>query len=329
MKKNSVLRKVLTISLAAAMMAGTGFTAVNSYVGMNVSVNAAETYAANSDELPFIPIAIRNQSTISAKEIVLGQTVTVNAKASKNNCTYAVYYKQKAQSEWTTKQRFGTNDTVTIKPAKATDYDVCVKVKDSTGKIIKKYFEVKVNEKLANTSTLSSENIVLGQKITAHGTATGGIGKYQYQVFYKQTAQSSWTKAQDFSENADVVFKPAKVTDYDVCVKVKDDTGKIEQKYFIVKVGEKLNNTSPIPAVTIRQGASVTLKGSATGGAGNYTYAVYYKQKAQSKWTTKQNFDENAIVSVKPAQATDYDICIKVKDTDGTISKKYFTVTVN
>ena len=309
MKKNSVLRKVLTISLAAAMMAGTGFTAVNSYVGMNVSVNAAETYAANSDELPFIPIAIRNQSTISAKEIVLGQTVTVNAKASKNNCTYAVYYKQKAQSEWTTKQRFGTNDTVTIKPAKATDYDVCVKVKDSTGKIIKKYFEVKVNEKLANTSTLSSENIVLGQKITAHGTATGGIGKYQYQVFYKQTAQSSWTKAQD--------------------VKVKDDTGKIEQKYFIVKVGEKLNNTSTISAVTIRQGASVTLKGSATGGAGNYTYAVYYKQKAQSKWTTKQNFDENAIVSVKPAQATDYDICIKVKDTDGTISKKYFTVTVN
>ena len=36
----------------------------------------------------------------------------------------------------------------------------------------------------------------------------------------------------------------------------------------------------------------------------------------------------NAVVSIKPAQATDYDICIKVKDKDGTISKKYFTVTV-
>ena len=44
MKKNSVLRKVLAVSLAAAMLADTGFTAVGSYVGTSVSVSAAETY---------------------------------------------------------------------------------------------------------------------------------------------------------------------------------------------------------------------------------------------------------------------------------------------
>ncbi|MBQ5564470.1 MAG: hypothetical protein IIT39_13945 [Clostridia bacterium] len=37
---------------------------------------------------------------------------------------------------------------------------------------------------------------------------------------------------------------------------------------------------------------------SATGGAGDYTYAVFYKQKAQTKWTTKQDFNENSVVSI-------------------------------
>ncbi len=72
----------------------------------------------------------------------------------------------------------------------------------------------------------------------------------------------------------------------------------------------------------------MTVNCSATGGKGDYTYAVLYKQKSQSKWTTKQDFNDNADVSIKPAQATDYDICVKVKDKDGTIVKKYFTVTV-
>ena len=44
MKKNSILRKVLAVSLAAAMLAGTGFTAVGQFVGTNVSVSASETY---------------------------------------------------------------------------------------------------------------------------------------------------------------------------------------------------------------------------------------------------------------------------------------------
>ncbi len=206
--------------------------------------------------------------------------------------------------------------------------EICVKVKDSTGKVVKKYFDVKVNAKLANNSTLSADNIVLGQKITVNGLAQGGMGNYQYQVVYKQTAQTKWTTAQAFSENPTVTFKPAKATTYDVCVKAKDSNGTIIKKFFTVQVNAKLTNISSVSATQIKKGSTVTVKGSATGGAGDYTYAVFYKQKAQTTWTTNQNFNENAVVSIKPAQATDYEICIKVKDKDGTISKKYFTVTV-
>ena len=47
--------------------------------------------------------------------------------------------------KWTQKQDFDTNNTVEIKPAKAADYQICVKIKDENGSIAKKYFDLKVN----------------------------------------------------------------------------------------------------------------------------------------------------------------------------------------
>ena len=108
----------------------------------------------------------------------------------------------------------------------------------------------------------------------------------------------------------------------------RKSTGKIVKKFFEVKVNAKLKNTSTISATTIKKGNTVTLNGSATGGMGGYTYAFLYKKKAETKWTTRQGYKDNSEILVRPYTNTDYDICIKVKDKDGTIAKKYFTVTV-
>ena len=90
----------------------------------------------------------------------------------------------------------------------------------------------------------------------------------------------------------------------------------------------RLKNISTISAEKIKKGDKITVNSSATGGAGDYIYAVYYKQKSQTKWTTKQDFNANSVVSIKPAKATDYEICVKVKDKDGTIAKQYFELKV-
>ena len=183
---------------------------------------------------------------------------------------------------------------------------------------------------LTNNSTLSATSITLGTKITAAGKATGGTGTYQYQVVYKQTAQTSWTTAQNFSTNSTVTFKPAKATTYDVCVKVKDSAGTIVKKFFTVTVSNNaLANNSTLSATSITLGTKITATGKATGGTGTYQYQVVYKQTAQTSWTTAQNFASNAKVTFKPAAATTYDVCVKVKDSDGTIVKKYFTLTVS
>ena len=97
---------------------------------------------------------------------------------------------------------------------------------------------------------------------------------------------------------------------------------------FVADYVEPLANTSTISATSIKLGETVTLTGKATGGIAPYQYQMVYKKVSDTKWTTKQNFSENTTVSIKPANATDYDVCIKVKDTTGTVEKKYFSVTV-
>ena len=275
---------------------------------------------------------LANTSTISATEINLGDTVTVNAKGTGGigAYTYAVLYKKTSESKWTNKQDFAANAKVSFKPTTATSYDVCVKVKDSKGTVEKKYFTVKVTAAaLTNTSTISAESIKLGETVTLNGSAKGGKSPYTYSFLYKKTSESKWTNKQDFAANATVSVKPSAATTYDICIKVKDAKGTVEKKYFTVKVTKPLANTSTISATAIKKGGTVTVTGSATGGAGSYTYSVLSKQKSQSKWTTKQDFAANAKVSVQPSAATTYDVCVKVKDKDGTVEKKYFEVKVS
>ena len=275
---------------------------------------------------------LKNNSTISAESIVLGNTFKVTAAAADGmgGYTYAVLYKKASDSKWTTKQDFKANASVDIKPANAVKYDVCVKVKDISGTIEKKFFTVDVKAALTNDSAISAESIELGNSVTVNAKAAGGAGSYQYQVVYKKKTDTKWATAQNFSTNTTVSFKPASAVQYDVCVKVKDSDGTIVKKFFELNVtaGEKLANHSTISAASIAKGQTVTVKCAATGGKSPYTYAVFYKQSAQAKWTTKQDFAENDTVTIKPANATTYDVCAKVKDADGTIVKEYFTVEV-
>ena len=274
--------------------------------------------------------ALANTSTLSATSITLGNSITAKCSATGGTSPYQyqVVYKQTAQTTWSTIQAYGTNTSVSFKPLKATTYDVCIKVKDGSKAEVKKYFTVTVKNSLTNTSTLSATSITLGNSITAKCSATGGTSPYQYQVVYKQTAQTTWSTVQAYGTNTSVSFKPAKATTYDVCIKVKDGNKTEVKKYFTVTVKSAVSNTSTVSATSITKGKSVTVKCAATGGTSPYTYAVYYKQTAQTSWTEKQNFSSNASVSITPATATTYDICVKAKDQSGSVAKKYFTLTV-
>lgn len=103
--------------------------------------------------------------------IELGTTLTVTGSAdggSKEGYTYAFYYKREGSTKWTCKQGFKDNDTITLTPAFTGNYQLCVKVKDSTGKVAKMYTDVFVKNAFENTSTISDETIKKGDTVTVN-----------------------------------------------------------------------------------------------------------------------------------------------------------------
>jgi len=268
---------------------------------------------------PCLPIQL-----LSAKKV----TFTGKASGGTGTYQYAFLYKKASENKWVNKQSFAANDTVSIKPEAAVDYDVCIKVKDSSGTVEKKYFTLHVNEALESASTISSLNIGKGQTVTVSAAGKNGVGPYTYSVLYKQKSKTKWTTKQDFSQNSQIEVKPASTGLYDVCVKVKDSLGTIAKTYFEVNVAAAVTSNSTISATEIKKGESVTVKAAAQNGIAPYTYSVQYKQQSKSKWTTQQEFDANDTIVVTPASAVAYDICVKVQDGTGTVAKQYFVVTV-
>ena len=229
------------------------------------------------------------------------------------------------------------NKNVKVKKTFSTDYDsvliyeidentIGLKVdKDGNGT-----YETDITNQstFKNISTLSAQTIKLGETITATAKATGGTTPYTYAVYYKKSSSTSWMKAQDYSTNSKVKIKPAKAVKYDILVKVKDSKGTVAKKNFTVNVTKELVNNSILSATTVKKGSSVTATAKASGGTGKYTYGVYYKKATSETWTTAQSYGTNTTVTIKPAAAVKYDVCVKVKDSLGNIAKKYFTVTV-
>ena len=275
-------------------------------------------------------LRLTSNTKVSPTTIKLGKefTVTYDAMYGTGDISYNIYYKLQSEDMWTNIQEFPGTNTDTIKPEKEGIYDVLVAANDSEGNKATKTFTVTVTKDLTNDSTVVNDTIVLGSSIDVKATASGGTENYTYAVYYKQAAQNTWTCAQSYSQNTDVRITPKAATTYDVRVKVKDTSGKIVNKDFTVNVVKKLTNTSTVSAESITLGQTVTVNASAVGGAGDYTYAVYYKKSSSNSWTLKQNYDKNSTITIKPAARTDYDICIKVKDSSGTVQKIYKTLTV-
>ncbi len=191
------------------------------------------------------------------------------------------------------------------------------------------------NIELTNTTTIDSDTIALGTRLTVNMSAEGGAGDYTYAVMYRKMNGTNWVVAQDYKDNTAVHIKPAKATQYIICVKAKDADGTVVKKYFTVDVKDTitddegaLKNTSTIPEQTIKLGDRMTINVSSEDGSGDHTYAVYYRKLAGTKWVRRQYFSTNTDVSIKPAKATQYLVCVKVKDDSGVVEKKYFVVNV-
>ena len=290
----------------------------------------AEEYAKNVGR-KFVEFSeLENFSFAYSDKVMLGETVNLRALSDGGIGTkqYTFLYKKTADKSWITISKFGKTKTASFKPDKVGSYDVCIKVQDGMGTIVKKYITIDVLSTLANTSSVSSEKIDPNKSVTLEAAGTGGTGFYQYAYYYKKSSASAWKTISNFTAATSKKFTPTETGIYDICIKVKDSMGTVSKKYMTLTVGNILLNNSTLSAETISLGETITANAVAEGGSGSYQYAVYYKKTSDTKWTTGQNYASNNTVTVKPAKATTYDVCVKVKDNQNNEVKKFFTVTV-
>ena len=181
---------------------------------------------------------------------------------------------------------------------------------------------------LENLSSISNDEIITGDSITINADASGGKGNYNYAVWYRRSADTSWKTKQSYSANSTITFKPAYTGEYEISVGVRDGSGKVTKKYFTLKVNEVLQNISTISSKSIKFGSSVTINAKGYGGLGNYKYGVWYKRDGEDTWKTKQDYSDKSKITFKPAAVVKYYVRVKVKDERKTTVTKTFTLTV-
>ena len=290
-----------------------------------VKVNAATT------------TALANNSTISATTITKGSSITMTAKASGGTSPYKYKYycKPQGDSSWTALTGTTTATSYKHTPARAISYQYAVKIADAKGKTSTKYFTVKVNEAakpLANNSTISATTITKGSTITLTAKATGGTAPYKYKYYCKPQSDLDWTALTGSTTAATYKHIPARAISYQYAVKVADTKGKTLTKYFTVKVNAAaapLANNSTISATTITKGSSIKLTAKATGGTAPYKYKYYCKPQGDLDWTALTGTTTATTYTHKPARAISYQYAVKIADSKGKTSTKYFTVKVN
>ncbi len=196
----------------------------------------AETYA-NEKNIPFKVMPVKNVSTVSAKNVTVGDKVKINLKAKGGDTPYkySVLYKKSTGTKWLTLAANTTKKSVEFTPSAATAYDIKVIAKDGAGNSSSKTLTVKASKPLTNVSKLGAAAKV-GDKVKVRCYAQGGAGEYQYAVYYKKASGKTWYKLRGYKSTNLVLFTPKTAAKYDIKVLAKDSSGIVAAKTLTLKV---------------------------------------------------------------------------------------------
>ena len=90
----------------------------------------------------------------------------------------------------------------------------------------------------------------------------------------------------------------------------------------------KLVNDSEIVTAAPTVGEKISVKGAASGGSGDYTYAFYYKKSSRTDWYAMAPEFTTKTAAFKLASAVSYDVKVVVKDAEGRTAEQIYKVDV-
>lgn len=271
---------------------------------------------------------LSSSSYISTDHTFLGESIICHGVGvgGTGPYTYAMYYKRTIEDTWHCLQSFQSNCVAVLTPQYLGIYDICIKVHDSLETEHKLYFQTSVQAPpFSANAAISSEDIWLNESVYMSANAEDGNPPYLYAFYAKHNDEDNWTCLRAFSDTTYYTFTPEQAGTYELCIQVQDDNDTIMEQYFILTVHDELSaDDCYISSTQITLGETITMVGRGKGGTQPYQYAFYYKRQENSDWSCAQSFGSNNVKDLTPQCATNYDICIKIKDANNTIAKKYF-----
>ncbi|MGN0537991.1 MAG: alpha-amylase family glycosyl hydrolase [Acutalibacteraceae bacterium] len=177
------------------------------------------------------------------------------------------------------------------------------------------------------TLSASAISINVGESTTLTAKASDATGSVSYQF-----ALSDGTVLQNYSSSSSYTWTPTKAGTYKVVVTAKDaatsKTATSSVTITVKSVTTALTNNSTISATSITKGKSITLTGNASGGTSPYQYAMVAKHSTASSYTVLKNYDTTTTKTWTPSKTGTYYVQVKVKDSNGTVVAKSFTLKV-
>lgn len=319
-------KTVAVTKTASAGGATWGYTTYGSVSGWFCLDYAKKTSSNGSSS------ALSNDSEIDTEWITINYPITLTGKASggTGEYQYAYFIKRPGESDWAGLKDFSSTSQYSITLVNKGNYEFCVKVKDSSNKIEKKYFSVAVSvDPLQAYANVNTEDLTLGKSLVVKASATGGYHGYEYAIYYKNPKYDNWITLQDYASATKQTFTPVYTGTYEICVKTRDKKGNYAKDYTYVNVEKSsLQNTSSLSSQKIRLGETVSINASAEDGKPGYTYAVYYMNPKSDTWHCLQNYNSNSQLSLKPVYKGTYQICVKVSDSEGIKVNQYMNLEV-
>lgn len=180
----------------------------------------------------------------------------------------------------------------------------------------------------ANTSELSESEILFGNSVEIKSSVQGGKPPYKYAYFCRKTDSDNWHRLSGFTENNIFNFKPDKIKDYVISVKIMDSEGQVSKKYLNLSVISKLECNCVLSNDTIQLSESVRLSVDMLNGTAPFKYSYLMKNDEDTKWITLKKGSDISNVVLKPLKSGEYTICVKISDSEQYMTKQYLKLTV-
>lgn len=298
-----------------------GYTSYNSVSGW-LALDFAKKYYAD---------AFQNESKLSYSNLTLGDSTLIKGIASGGSGSYEYSYSYQfgTNKAWVMLKDYSSSASFRFTPKFLGEYYIRVKVHDKvTGKVVQKGLSLSVNDGIVNNSSLGDDKLTLKNSIKLIGAASGGTGSYHYAYYCRKASTTGWYVIKDYSTSKSVSYTPVAAVDYHFMIRVKDSKGRVAEKRFDLTVSPALINRSKLSSLNITHGDTITLTASASGGTGGYEYAYFCKRADTTTWYPIKRYSEEASAQYAPKHTGEYDFVIKVKDSSGAVTKKFFTVNV-